>query len=120
MYMVKCTEEDWQFILGLRNMHGKSFLNSNRITFSEHFNFMRQHNDDYYICWNDDHNTRMGFIGVVNGDIRLASFNKMGGVGTFMLNFIKDKYPNATGKIKADNQASIKLFDKCGVKYEII
>jgi ribosomal protein S18 acetylase RimI-like enzyme len=38
------------------------------------------------------------------------------GVGSFMINEIMNLFPDAVAKVKLDNEASLKLFEKCGFK----
>ena len=62
-------------------------------------------------------------LGDINeDDIRVCTVPSYQGKGVakFMLDKIKYMYPNAIGKIKKDNIASQKLFDKCKVPYTII
>ena len=60
----------------------------------------------------------IGFIGCVNGDIRIAVDPKEQGegVGKFMLENFIIEYASAFAKIKVDNQASLNLFESCGYK----
>ena len=59
---------------------------------------------------------------MVDGDIRLCTDPHLQrkGIGAFMLDEIKKIYPNATAKVKIDNLASIALFEKSSVKFEMI
>lgn len=118
--------EEWDFILYLRNTQNQGFINQNQISKEEHYEFMKQHYKDYYIVgFADDYDSRdggvvwikyIGFIGVVNNDIRFAIDPEYQGkgYGTILLSFIKEKYPIAIGKVKHDNIASQKAFIKAG------
>ena len=59
-----------------------------------------------------------GYVGVIDRDIRVAThpdFQGMG-VGKFMINQVMEMHSDAFAKVKIDNEASIKLFEKCGFK----
>jgi GNAT superfamily N-acetyltransferase len=111
----------WPFILRLRNEMRNSFLTTEKIPEQDHNKFMDEWGNDYYVCVNDALQP-VGWIGVVNNDIRLAvdkQYQRMG-IAKFMLKFVKDKYPQATAKILPENIASIKAFKSVGIKAEII
>lgn len=60
----------------------------------------------------------MGYIGVINNDIRICThpdYQRMG-VAKFMLDEIQERYPNAIAKVKIENKDSMKLFEKAGFK----
>lgn len=108
-----------KYILNLRNDKElrKGFINQTEIHKNVHQKFMDKHRQDYFVCVNDD-GIPMGFIGVVDGDIRLAvdpDYQKQG-VGKFMVNEIHKKYPKAIARVKTNNKASHALFVKCGFK----
>ena len=90
------------------------------IPWSDHKKFMDDHIDDYYVCLCDGE--RAGFIGVVDGDIRVCTdpHQQRKGIGFFMLNEVSKMYPNATAQVKKDNLPSIALFEKSGVKFELL
>ncbi|NVM38112.1 MAG: GNAT family N-acetyltransferase [Candidatus Lokiarchaeota archaeon] len=122
MRMVKCEEKYWPFVLKLRNKFKKSFFSQSTITNEEHEKFMRKWSDSYFICIADDERTLLGWVGVVNGDIRIAvpcQFQNQG-IGKFMLEYIKVTFPEATAQIFSSNQASINAFNSVGIKNEIV
>lgn len=114
--------EYYNYIFQLRvSPHTKDgWINQEIITWREHKKFMDEHVEDYYVCLREGE--RAGFIGVVDGDIRLCTDPHLQrkGIGAFMLDEIKKIYPNATAKVKIDNLASIALFEKSSVKFEMI
>ena len=65
-----------------------------------------------------------GFIGAVEGDIRVAvsPFFQNQGVGKFMLNTFLEDNKKIQAKVKIENKASLKLFESCGFtkKYYIL
>ena len=73
---------------------------------------MSKHSQDYWICLNGE--IPVGFIGVVENDIRLAvePSYKNKGVGTFMVGEISKIDKNATAKVLLDNTPSQKTFEK--------
>lgn len=115
------------YIRQLRNYYATCFANDSFIFKEEHDQFMKKFDQNYYIAViqndypklssDDDYveSYFTGFIGVVGDDIRFAvhPFFEGKGIGKKMLSFIKDKYPEATGKVLLDNISSQKLFEKC-------
>jgi ribosomal protein S18 acetylase RimI-like enzyme len=115
-----------EYIRQLRNYHSENFANNHYISHFEHSNFMNIKNRENYYVAVCEHEYPMffyaqekklfaGFIGVINDDIRFAvhPLFERKGIGKHMLLFIKDKYPNAVGKVLHHNISSQKLFEKC-------
>lgn len=108
-------------ILEIRNLTREGFVSQETISKEEHYDFMDKHSKDYYVlgfkmscdCCID---TVVGFVGVVDGDIRFAIRPEYQGrgLGKKLLNFIKEKYPDAIGKVKINNSASSFAFTKAG------
>lgn len=122
MYMVKCSSGYWEFVLELRNNMRHFFFNTSIIRKEEHEGFMQKWSDHYFVCISDKEMMMMGWVGVVDNDIRVAvapEFHKKG-VGRFMLEFIKDRYPDASAQILSTNTASIRLFESAKIPLEII
>jgi len=118
MELAKNSPKYWELIRELRNMAGirEGFVQQDEITVIEHATFMLQYNNNFYICLDND--TFMGYVGVIENDIRVATHPDFQGkgVGSFMIDEIMKIYPEALAKIKLDNKASIRLFEKCGFK----
>lgn len=77
---------------------------------------MKKYSDCFYICL---HNGQpMGYIGVIEEDIRVATHPDCQGKGaaSFMVKEIKKLYPTSVAKVKTENKASLGLFKKCGFK----
>jgi len=115
--LVLMSEEYYDFTRLLRNAnYGDGFIEETDITLEQQKEYMSKYGKDYYICLEDE--IPVGFIGSIDNDIRIAVtplyFGK--GVGKFMLQELMKIYPKALAKIKVDNEASIKLFEKCGFK----
>ena len=109
-------EKYWEFIRLLRNhelvKHG--FIQQNEIDPVSHKKFMEKYGTMYYICLVDSEPA--GFVGVINGDIRVAThpdFQKRG-VGKFMINELMKLHPEGAAKVKVENKASLCLFESCG------
>jgi len=92
----------------------KGFINSNFFSEEEQLEYMKKNEKFFKIClYNGE---PVGFVGVIDNDIRVCTkptFKKKG-VGKFMINEILREFPNATAKIKKENNASIQLFKSCG------
>lgn len=108
----------WEFIRELRTMQGvrEGFISQNEITPVQQATYMLKHNSNYWICL--DGQTPAGYVGVIEDDIRVATHPDYQGkgVGTFMINEIMKLIPTAIARVKLDNEASIKLFERCGFK----
>jgi RimJ/RimL family protein N-acetyltransferase len=126
--LVPNEEKYWNFIGKLRAdsnvQHG--FVEK-LITFDEkkQSEYMKKYNDCYWVCKSyviDKGNKilyeRVGFVGVVDNDIRVCVapvYHQMG-IGKFMINELKKvtDLTNAIAKVKLDNEPSHKLFLSCG------
>ena len=112
----------YEFIRDLRNNpeSNKGFIEQTYITEDMQAEYMNKHKDDYFLCLIDS--VPAGYVGVIDNDIRVCTAPGIGkkGIGTFMLSHIKEMYPNATARVKEDNEASIALFKKSGIPYELI
>ena len=108
----------WEFIRNLRNhpVVKLGFVQQDDINPDDHKNFMNKSGKKYYICLVD--NTPAGFVGQINGDIRVATHPDFQGkgVGKFMINEIMKKHPDSFAKVKVENEASTKMFESCGFK----
>jgi ribosomal protein S18 acetylase RimI-like enzyme len=113
----------YEFIRELRNHTDNlsGFIIQTNITKEDQIKYMEKYEKFYYIAINESE-IPVGFIGVVDNDIRVAVHPdfKNQGVGKFMVNEIINNYPNSIAKIKIDNTASIKLFESCGFKTKFL
>ena len=116
--LVKNSPKYWEFIKTIRNLDGvrQGFVQQKEITDIEQATYMLQYNDNFWICLADDNPS--GYVGVIDGDIRVAVHPEFQGkgIGSFMINQIMIVHPNAYAKVKLDNDASLRLFEKCGFK----
>lgn len=124
MRLIENDEIYWEFIRHLRNdpYVKKGFISQREIGFAEHWEHMNEFAHCYYLCVEydeiDDYDYPMGYCGVINDDIRVAVSPEYHGkgVGTFMINELMKKHPRAFAKVKINNEASLRLFEKCGFK----
>ena len=125
MELIKCSNlpgAHWDAILEIRNENREGFGDPSMIRSGAHCKYMFNHFSNYLLCVENDE--VLGFIGHVNNDIRLATqktYQKKG-IGKFMVEGFMKKYPEALAKVKLDNEASLKLFERCGFnkKYYIL
>ena len=70
----------------------------------------------FYICLDKD--KPIGYIGVINKDIRVATHPDYqgNGVASFMVREVMKIHPDAFAKVKIENEASLRLFESCGFK----
>jgi RimJ/RimL family protein N-acetyltransferase len=107
----------WEFIRLLRSDERvqEGFIQvTPQISKREQEIYMEKYNDNYYICLSQ--NTPCGFIGEIDGDIRVCTHpNHQGkGVGSFMISELTKLRPNIYARVKIDNLSSIKAFEKAG------
>tara|TARA_B100001093_G_C26246887_1_gene766868 strand:- start:199 stop:597 length:399 start_codon:yes stop_codon:yes gene_type:complete len=114
----------WEFIRELRTMEGvrDGFVSQTEISPVQQATYMLKYNSNFWICL--DEKTPAGYVGIIDEDIRVATHPDYQGkgVGTFMINEVMKINPGAVAKVKLDNAASVKLFEKCGFekKYYIM
>ena len=120
--IVKCSEKYWEFVRILRmdDRVINGFIQKTFISKEDQIKYMSKYNDNYYIALFEE--IPVGFVGVIEDDIRICTHpdyqNK--GIGKIMLEYIKNIFPNAFGKIKINNNSSKKLFESCGFKQAYI
>ena len=108
----------WEFIRCLRNTDGirQGFVQQDEITTDHHQQYMKKNGNFFWICL--DNEVPIGYIGIIDFDIRVATLPRYHGKGvaSFMVNEIMKSNPQAVAKVKIDNHASLRLFEKCGFK----
>lgn len=122
--LVKNSKKYWEFVRNLRNETSGSFINTKRILDKEHKKYMKKHGKDYYILVvtnfsfvsKEEQDFPIGFIGSVNGDLRLAIKPNFQGkdIGTYMLREYMKINPNFDVKVKIDNEQSLNFFRRNG------
>lgn len=118
MKLVENEPRYYEFIRRLRDDKEvkKGFIQQEDITEKQHQKFMMKYASHYYICI--ENNIPIGFVGVIDDDIRVATHpdHQAQGVGTFMISELIKRFPMATAKVKIENEASLRIFEKCGFK----
>jgi ribosomal protein S18 acetylase RimI-like enzyme len=116
--LVQNNPQYWEFIRELRNMDNvrQGFIQQEEIDEISHATYMLQYNNNFWICL--DNQKPVGYVGVIDNDIRVATHpDAQGkGAGSFMINEVMKLNPFAYAKVKLENEASIKLFERCGFK----
>ena len=118
MKLVENIPRYYEFIRELRNNKSvkKGFIQQDHIGYQSHQLHMQQYAGCYYICLIDD--KPVGYVGNIKEDYRVATLPQYQGqgIGTFMVCELMSKFPNAVAKVKIENIASLRLFEKCGFK----
>lgn len=119
MELVNCSIKYWEFVRYLRthpnNLDG--FVNHNNITSTEQKYFMSKNHKFFKICLQN--NLPVGYIGLIGpkkDEITLAVTpeKKSSGIGSFMILNLLNTHNELWAKVKHNNAASIKLFQKLG------
>ena len=118
MELVKNEPKYWEFIRQLRNMDGvrEGFIQQKIISKEHHIEYMKKNSTFFYILLDND--VPICYIGNIDNDIRVATHPDHQGKGaaTFALNELMKLHPDAIAKVKIENKASLRLFEKCGFK----
>ena len=118
MELVENEPKYWEFIRQLRNMDGvrEGFIQQKIISKEHHIEYMKKNSTFFYILLDKD--VPICYIGNIDNDIRVATHPDHQGKGaaTFALNELMKLHPNAVAKVKIENKASLRLFEKCGFK----
>ena len=116
LILVNCDTIFWINILQIRNKDKENFVDQKEIELEEHFQYMLKYSNYYKVCIADG--VFAGFVGNVNGDLRIGVSDhfKRKGIGKFMLENFKLFSNVKQVKVKTDNEASIKLFESFGFK----
>lgn len=108
----------WQFIRELRThpLLKEGFISQGDITPSDQIAYMKKYHKSYWVAIIE--NTPIGFVGVVDNDIRVAilpDYQKRG-YAKQLIEFVNKKYPDAIARVKVENLASLKLFQSAKFK----
>ena len=78
--------------------------------------YMQRYESRYFICLLDQQ--PCGYIGDIDGDIRVCvdPAHQGRGVASFMLQEFLQRRPECTARVKPDNHASLRLFEKAGFR----
>ena len=120
--LVPNSRKYWDFIRELRNHRAvqSGFITKSNISEEQQKDYMSKHGECFFIAVHDG--VPCGFIGVIEDDIRFCTHPLFQGkrVGTFLLENVRKHFPNAKGRVKKSNFASIKCFNNAGVPYVLI
>ena len=107
-------------LLRLNKELKKSFIKSVEITQEQQESYMLKYGHLYYVCI-DEYNNPVGFVGVVNNDLRIAVHpdHRNKGVGTFMLKYILEYFIPEI-KVRKTNLNGQKFFYKHKLKYTVV
>ncbi len=116
--LVENEEKYYEFVRSLRTAPNiqDGFIYRGSITKQQQKIYMQKYGKNYYICLYN--NEPVGFISAIEADLRLAvkkEFQRMG-IASFMLAEFKKLNIDFWVRIKEDNIASIKFFEKNGFK----
>jgi GNAT superfamily N-acetyltransferase len=98
----------------------KCWIEKANITPEQQIEYMKKHGNDYYVCIDNDDNM-LGFVGVVDKDLRIATLPKYqgSGVGKFMMAFIIQHYEFKI-KVRKRNVVGQRFFYDCGLPFDIV
>lgn len=122
--LTKCIKQYWEFVRTLRNDERvkPGFIEDTYITSEMQEEYMKDNSQYYYIALKN--NKPCGYIGEIDGDIRVCTHpeHQGEGIGSFMIKEITKLKPNIFAKIKINNISSIKAFESAGYekKYFIL
>lgn len=108
----------YEFIRLLRNDQRvqDGFIETKPISEEQQLLYMSKYRENYILALVDG--KPAGYAGSIDRDIRVCvhpDFQNMG-IGAIMIGRLMNKFPNSYAKIKVENEASKKLFAKCGFK----
>ena len=116
MKLVKCSKKYWEYVRILRNDKRvvDGFIENIHITKEMQEKYMEKNSKYYYIVLID--NKPCGYIGEIDGDIRVCTHPDYQGkgIGAFMIKELTKVKPDIYARIKIDNIASVKAFEKAG------
>ena len=125
MFCAYFKDEYREFIRQLRMnpQLSRSFVISGYISKEDQYNYMEKYGLDYWVCL-DKEDKPMGFIGVVEDDLRIAvdPKHRNKGVGSFMLKFVlgREKYKNMKIKVRKTNKDGQVFFTKRKLPFTLV
>ena len=118
LQFVDNAHEYWEFIRCLRNDERvkQGFIQQKHISEDSHLKYMEKYVIFYHICLYNEQPA--GYCGVIDDDIRVAVHPDFQGkgIGSFMINELMKLHPECYAKVKLNNEASVRAFEKAGFK----
>ena len=115
---VKNKKQYFEFIRNLRNDSRvqDGFIESSKITQEQQIEYMKTYKNNFYICLSDGN--PVGYIRQIDGDIGVCTHPDYWGkgIGSYMINELMKIHPECYARVKLDNIASVKAFEKVGFK----
>ena len=121
LFLVDCKENYWEFVrqLGSNPLTQNGFFSKVSITPKDQIKYMKNNFQKYKICLYN--NIPVGYIGAPDNEhiVYCVSPKFQGkGIGTYLVENFCKKYKNLKAKVKFDNVASQKVFEKLKFKKE--
>ena len=109
----------FEFIRKLRNderVQDGFIDNLPYITEAQQIKYMEIYKDNFYVCLEND--IPVGYIRQIDGDIGVCTHpDHWGkGIGEFLINELMEIHPECFAKVKLNNEASVRAFEKAGFK----
>lgn len=126
----KCTKDDWDFILELRNdFYANSFYKQDKLlSKEEHYNYMefQSKNPGFYQWVAIMDEKLVGYVRILDSDVNIMVSKEFQskGMGNIILKLLeieakKLKITKLIGLIRVDNYASKKIFEKNNYKLKL-
>jgi len=121
--LVNCEEKYWEFVRLLRTnpLNQEGFFNPASITPKEQTKYMEKHQYNYKICLANG--VPAGYVGFLKARevtyCVLPDFHGRG-IGSFMINSYCPRWGRVEARVKPNNIASQKVFEKLGFEKQIL
>lgn len=106
----------FEFIRNLRNdpRVKDGFIEEGHITQAQQTSYMADHSAEYVVALADG--VPAGYGGSVAGDIRVCTHPDFQGrgIGAALVQEVLARFPGSSAKVKAGNEASLRLFESLG------
>jgi len=123
--VIKIVDNDpkyYEFIRILRNDDRVSngFIQTKQISEEDQIQYMSKYGSNYIIVLVDG--VPAGYAGSIDSDIRVCVHPDFQGkgLGQILIGHLMNRFPDSYAKVKIDNEASKKMFIKCGFKVKYV